>query len=101
MLEPVKVTSLKLTLYQAPSEVCTSQHHTPSEICTLHQVIRGFQGEESTIPGNLFSYLHGNVRNKNSQAEPNKSCLQGLGLNGPLGPLKPSIEYFHNSFTIV
>ena len=54
MLEPVKVTSLKQTLYQAPSEVCTSQHHTPSEICTLHQVIRGFLGEESTIPGKFF-----------------------------------------------
>ena len=61
MLEPVKVTSLKQTLYQAPSEDCTSQHLTPSEICTLHQVIRGFQGEESTIPGNLFSYLHGSM----------------------------------------
>ena len=30
------------------------------------------------------------VGNKNSWAEPNKSCPQGLGLNGPLGPLKPS-----------
>ena len=24
-------------------------------------MIRGFQGEESTIPGNLFSYLHGSM----------------------------------------
>ena len=57
----MKVASLNLTLYQAPSEVCTSQHLTPSEIHTLHQVIRGFLGEESTIPGNLFSYLHGSM----------------------------------------
>ena len=61
ILEPVKVASLKQTLYQAPSEVCTSQHLTPSDNRTLHQVIRGFQGEESTIPGNLFSYLHGSL----------------------------------------
>ena len=67
MLEPVKVTSLKQTLYQAPSEVCTSQHLTQSEICTLHQVIRGFLGEESTIPGNLFSYLHGRVQTMQHQ----------------------------------
>ena len=61
MLEPVKVTSLKQTLYQAPSEVCTSQHLTPSDIPILHQVIRGFLGEERTIPGNIFSYLHGSM----------------------------------------
>ena len=65
MLEPVKVTSLKQTLYQAPSEVCTSQHHTPSEICTLHQVIRGFLGEESTIPGKFFYiFLYGLIHVK-------------------------------------
>ena len=33
--------------------------------------------------------------NNNSWAEPNKSCPQGLGLNGPLGPLKPSKYYLH------
>ena len=60
MLEPVKVTSLKQTLYQAPSEVCTSQHLTPSEISTLYQVIRGFgfQGEASTIPGNFLFHIY-------------------------------------------
>ena len=57
----MKVTRLKLTIYQAPSEVCTSQHLTPSEIHTLHQVIRGFLGEERTLPGNIFSYLHGSM----------------------------------------
>ena len=43
-------------------------------------MIRGFLGEESTIPGNLFSYLHGSISTNYATSDYNDDIKANLGL---------------------